>query len=48
MVRDPWHAIGILGAAWVIYDSFHANSALNMLKQMDRKKQQSHGKEAEA
>lgn len=24
-----WYAIGLLGAAWVLWDGFHANSALN-------------------
>lgn len=25
----PWFAVGILGALWILWDSFHANSALN-------------------
>jgi hypothetical protein len=25
----PWYVVGVLGAAWVIYDSHHANDALN-------------------
>lgn len=25
----PWFAVGILGSLWVLWDSFHANSALN-------------------